>query len=60
MTGLVNPAWATEGTNVADLVKHMTKYKLQFGPAAEGDEPSYLVLHRALTTYLFVLTQPKK
>lgn len=60
MTGLVNPAWATEGTNVADLVKHMTKYKLRFGPAAEGDEPSYLALHRALTTYLFVLTQPKK
>jgi hypothetical protein len=60
VTGLVNPVWATEGTNVADLVKHMTKYKLQFGPAAEGDEPSYLALHRALSTYLFVLMQPKK
>ena len=47
VTGLVNPAWATEGTNVADLVKHMSKYKLQFGSAAEGDEPSYLALHRA-------------
>jgi len=60
VAGLVNPTWATEGTSVADLVKHMTKYKLQFGPAVEGDEPSYLALHRALSTYLFVLTQPKK
>jgi hypothetical protein len=59
-TGLLNPAWATDGASVADLVKHMAKYKIQFGPSAEGDEPSYLAVHRALTTYLFVLTQPKK
>ena len=50
----------TEGTNVANLVKHMTKYKIQFGPAREGNEPSYLALHRSLSTYLFVLSQPKK
>jgi hypothetical protein len=60
VTGLVNAAWATEGTNVANLVKHMTKFKIQFGPAAEGNEPSYLALHRGLATYLFVLSQPKK
>jgi hypothetical protein len=59
-TGLLNPAWATDGTSVADLVKHMAKYKIQFGAAPEGNEPSYLALHRALTTYLFVLSQPKK
>jgi hypothetical protein len=60
LTGLVNPAWASDGTTVAELVKHMTKFKLQFGPAPEGSEPTYLTLHRALATYLFVLTQPKK
>jgi len=60
VTGLVNPAWATEGTNVGNLVKHMAKYKIQFGPAPEGNEPSYLALHRGLATYLFVLSQPKK
>ena len=60
VAGLVNPAWATEGTSVANLVKHMTKYKIQFGPALEGNEPSYLALHRGLSTYLFVLGQPKK
>jgi hypothetical protein len=60
LTGLVNPAWATEGTSVANLVKHMTAYKIQFGPALEGNEPSYLALHRSLATYLFILSQPKK
>jgi hypothetical protein len=60
VTGLVNPAWVTEGTNVANLVKHMAKYKIQFGPAGAGNEPSYLALHRSLSTYLFVLSQPKK
>ncbi len=60
VTGLVNPAWGIEGTSVANLVKHMTKYKFQFGPALEGNEPTYLALHRSLSTYLFVLTNSKK
>jgi hypothetical protein len=60
VTGLVNPTWATEGTSVAELVKHMTRFKLQFARAAEGNEPAYLALHRAMTIYLLVLTQPKK
>ena len=60
VTGLVNPVWATEGTNVADLVKLMTKQKLQFGPAPRGSEDAYMALHKAFVTYLFVLTQTKK
>jgi hypothetical protein len=60
VAGLVNPAWSTEGTNVADLIRHMAKHKIQFSPAPQGSEPSYLVLHRGLSTYLFVLSQPKK
>ena len=58
--GFVNPKWATEGTNVEDLVKHMTKHKLLFGAAAAGNEEAYLALHRALSAYLFVLSQGAK
>jgi hypothetical protein len=58
--GFVNPKWDTEGTNVADLVKHMTKYKLLFGPAGTGNEDAYMALHRGLSGYLFVLSQSIK
>lgn len=59
-TGLIVPAWSSEGLTGADLVKHMTKYKLQFGPAPRGGEGSYETMHDNLTAYLFVLNQPKK
>jgi hypothetical protein len=38
----------------------MTKQKLKFGPATRGNEDAYQALHKALATYLYVLTQPKK
>jgi hypothetical protein len=59
-TGLIDPKWEAEGTTVADLVKHMTRHKLQFAEAPAGHEDSYTTMHRNLATYLFVLTQPKK
>jgi hypothetical protein len=59
-SGLVIPTWATEGTKIADLAKHMTKFKLIFAAAPEGGEPAYLAVHRGLVTYLFALAQPKK
>lgn len=58
--GLVSSTWATEGANVAELVKHMAKYKLQFSAAPRGSDSAYFALHRAMATYYFVLTQPKK
>ncbi len=58
--GLIDPKWSVEGTTVADLVKHMSRHKLQFGEAQAGNEDSYTTMHRNLATYLFVLTQPKK
>jgi hypothetical protein len=58
--GLIDPKWEAEGLTVADLVKHMTKHKLQFGPAPRGGEEAYATMHRNLATYLFVLNQPKK
>jgi hypothetical protein len=59
-TGLINPKWATDGTSVSDLVKQMTKFKLMFAASPVGNEGSYFSLQKALATYLFVLTQPKK
>jgi hypothetical protein len=60
LSGLINPKWATDGISAADLVKHMTKYKLMFAQAPTGGEGSYITLHKAMATYLFVLTQAKK
>jgi len=58
--GLIDPKWASEGLTVADLVKHMTRFKLVFGPAPYGSEDAYATMYRNLATDLFVLTQPKK
>src|SRR5262249_56681390 len=55
--GLVNPKWDTEGANVSDLIKHMTKYKLKFGPAERGDHEAYIAVHQGLSGYLFALQQ---
>ncbi|MBA4186545.1 MAG: hypothetical protein C0467_00860 [Planctomycetaceae bacterium] len=57
---MFNPAWSSEGGSIGELVKHMTKLKIQFGPVGENGGDSYLALHKALSNYLFVLTQPKK
>jgi len=58
--GLIDSKWAAQGLSTADLVRHMNRHKLQFGPAPSGNEESYMTMHRNLVTYLFVLTQPKK
>ncbi|MFM8274529.1 MAG: hypothetical protein ACKODX_19670 [Gemmata sp.] len=59
-TGVIDPKWAVEGTTVADLVKHMTRHKLQFASAPAGNEEAYAALHRNLSNYLFLLTQPRR
>ena len=59
---LIDPTWRTEGSNVADLVKYMTKYSILFGPVQKGQEDAYLGLNRGLAGYLFTLreTAPQK
>lgn len=59
-TGLIDPKWAAEGLTVADLVQHMTRYKLTFGQAPSGSEDAYTATHRNLAAYLYFLNQPKK
>ncbi len=56
---LVVAAWNKEGSSVTDLIKHMSRYELVFGPALPGGSDSYFALQRSLATYLFVLQQPK-
>lgn len=58
--GLVDPKWATEGTTVADLAKHMSRHQLRFAPAPAGNEETYANLHRNLASYLLLLTESKK
>jgi hypothetical protein len=58
--GLVDPKWATEGTSVAGLIKHMTKNKLLFGQVERGNEDAYVALHRGLAAYLMALNGGQK
>ena len=58
--GLVDPRWAAEGVSTADLVRHMTRHKLLFGPAPKGDEDAYLAVQRGLVGYLVGLTEAQK
>jgi len=55
-----DPKWAGEGTSVADLVRHMARFKLEFGAAAKGDEDAYFALHRGLAAYLMTLKDNQK
>lgn len=63
--GTTSPAalpasWNTSGATVAELIAFMDRFKLQFGPAADGGEPAYLALHRGLLEYYVRLSPVKK
>lgn len=57
--GVAGAKWSQFGATVADLSKHLTKYKLRFGPPAAGDEDAYHSLHRGLLAYYAGLLQAK-
>lgn len=57
--GVAGVKWSQFGAPVADLSKHLTKYKLRFGPPAAGDEDAYHSLHRGLLAYYAGLLQAK-
>jgi hypothetical protein len=59
MAGLLDARWATEGSTVPDLIRHMAKYKVLFGPAprdGSGAE-AYVAMHKGLAAYHAVLSQ---
>jgi hypothetical protein len=49
--GVLVPKWSSVGSNVSDLVKHMSKASVRFGRAAAGDELVYATLHRAMLAH---------
>jgi hypothetical protein len=49
--------WRKDVQSVSDLVGHMMKNGLQFGPAMRGDEPSYTATYFALRRYEMALMQ---
>ncbi|MBN9524021.1 hypothetical protein J0H58_36845 [bacterium] len=58
--GLIDPAWQVEGTNVAGLVRYMSRHNLLFAPAPAGMEDRYVAVHRGLGAYLYNLTEAQK
>ncbi len=57
--GVLGSKWNTVGVNVSDLVKHLQKYQVRFGRAANGDDAAYGSLHRGLLAYYAALSQAK-
>ncbi len=58
--GLIDPAWQVEGTNVAGLVRYMSRHNLLFAPAPAGVEDRYVAVHRGLGAYLYNLTEAQR
>jgi|GEM_PF-1882676 len=58
--GIIGTKWSTTGSNVSELVNHMSKYKLRFGHVPEGEESAYYSLHRAMLSYYAALSPDKK
>ncbi len=57
--GIAGEKWHSLGVSVADLVKHLNKFKLRIAPATEANEAAYYALHRGLLTYYGGLLQAK-
>jgi hypothetical protein len=59
-TGLIVPKWATIGASASELVSHLDRYKLAFGPAEAGAVEAYGNLYQGLAGYYVALAQAKK
>jgi hypothetical protein len=46
-----SPQWTAQGSNVAELVAHMTANGLKFAPAVSGGEPYYSALYQNMAAY---------
>jgi hypothetical protein len=58
--GIVGSKWQSIGSNVSELVQHLTKFKIKFGRVTIGSESAYLSLHRGLLAYYASLSLAKK
>lgn len=58
-TGVAGADWSAVGATAGEVVKHLGKYGLKFGPARSGDDAAYFSLHRGLLAYHVALSQAK-
>jgi hypothetical protein len=59
-TGLVVPKWSTIGASASELVSHLDRHKIAFGPAEAGAQEAYDAVHRGLVGYYVSLAQAGK
>lgn len=57
--GLVMADWPTVGTGVAELVEHMARFQLHFGPAPAGHNAAYKSLHQAFAAYATAMVETR-
>ena len=60
---LVTGRWAPRGSTIGELIDHMDRNGLQFGPATPADQPFYITLHGLLVQYnssLIALAPPSE
>jgi hypothetical protein len=58
-TGVAGADWSAVGATAGEVVKHLGKYGMTFGPARTGDDAAYFSVHRGLLAYYAGLLQAK-
>lgn len=58
-TGVAGADWSAVGATASEVVKHLGKYGMKFGPARSGDDAAYFSVHRGLLAYYAGLLQAK-
>lgn len=59
LAGAVVPKWGLVGATVAEVLKHMERFRLIYSPAPTGSEEAYFALYRGLVGYYTDLSQGK-
>lgn len=49
--------WSNLGVSLIELIDHLDKHKMQFGPAPTGQDEAYLALHKAMAEYALSLAE---
>jgi hypothetical protein len=57
--GVAGAEWSVVGATAGEVIAHMEKFGLRFGPARQGDDGAYFSLHRGLLAYCVALTPAK-
>jgi hypothetical protein len=60
VNGLVVPKWSTIGASASELVSHLNRHKITFGPAEAGSREAYDAVYHGLAGYYTSLAQAGK